>query len=212
MTKRRLKKFVLPTVYLITISVIFVGAILIGGSLKSVLSDGTEYDYVTNALTNDVQPVIKLENDKIIKPFANANVRVSKYFYNKDDEESKQKQSLIYYENTYMQNTGMLYIADEEFEVISVLDGKIKNIKEDAILGIIVEIEHNEKVSTIYQSLGKVNLKIGDSVKQGDVIGFSGKNQLENVTPNCLLFEIYQNGNLLNPEEFYEMNLEALFN
>jgi len=210
MTKRKLRGFVLPTIYTIAITGIFLSAILIANSLKTVLSDTAEYQYVTSAIVTNIQPVARIENDKIIKPFSNDKVAISKHYYNKDDDASKQQKALIYYENTYMQNSGVLYTSDEEFEIVAVLDGIIKNIKEDEILGTIVEIEHNEKLTTIYQSLSKANVKIGDTVKQGTVIGISGANLLENEKDNCLLFEVYKNGMLINPEEFYNLKIEAL--
>ena len=48
------------------------------------------------------------------------------------------------------------------------------------------------------------------NVKTGDIIGTSGSNKLENEKQNCLLFEVYLNGNLVNPIDFFEMKLEDL--
>ena len=40
--------------------------------------------------------------------------------------------------------------------------------------------------------------------KQGDVIATSGANKLNNTNKNCLLFEVYQKGQLVNPEKMFE--------
>ena len=106
-----------------------------------------------------------------------------------------------------MPNTGILYSSDKEFNIISSLDGKVSNVKEDEILGNIIEIEHSNNIVTIYQSVKNVNVKVGDIVKQGDLIALSGSNKLENEKENCLHFEVYQNGALINPENFYTLDL-----
>ena len=107
-----------------------------------------------------------------------------------------------------MPNTGVLYSSDTEFEIVSILDGRVTSIKQDDILGNIIEIEHSNNIVTIYQSVKNVNVKIGDIVKQGDLIALSGPNKLENEKDNCLHFEVYKEGNLTNPEEFIETKTE----
>jgi len=99
------------------------------------------------------------------------------------------------------------YSSDKEFNIVSQLDGKITSIKEDEILGNIVEIEHSDNIVTIYQSIKNVKVKIGDKVKQGDIIALSGSNKLENEKENCLHFEVYKEGTLINPENFYNLEL-----
>ena len=72
-----------------------------------------------------------------------------------------------------------------------------------------VEIEHNPNLRTIYYSLGEVNVKVGEVLNQGDLIGVSGENNITDSSSN-LLFEVYYNGTLLNPEEFYSMDITTL--
>lgn len=185
---------------------VFLSVITISNFLNAA-EDSTNYTYVMKALVEDVTPVIQTTNKEIKKPFTSESVKVSKYFYKKDDDAKKQEQSLIYYENTYMQNTGLLYASKEEFEVIAVLDGKVANIKEDNILGMVVEIEHDSSLTTVYQSLGKLNVSVGQTIKQGDVIGVSGSNNLEKEAEYSLHFEVIYNGSLMNPEEFFELKI-----
>ena len=63
---------------------------------------------------------------------------------------------------------------------------------------------------TKYYSLKDVNVIIGSTVKQGDIIAKSGKNNISSDSENMLLFEVENNGINLNPENFYQMNLEDL--
>lgn len=202
MTKKRLKEWVIPTLGLI----VLIGALLLYYLLSNLLNINLvpEDTYFTNILidTNSTMKVNNIIDSTIINPYTSKNVSISKYYYNKDDEETRQQQSLIKYDNIYMPNTGILYSSDEEFEIISILDGKVSSIKTDDILGNIIEIEHNNNVVTIYQSVKDVKVKEGDTIKQGDIIALSGSNKLEDEKNNCLHFEVYKDGSLINPLNF----------
>lgn len=210
MKTKRLRKFVLPTVYVMVIGVLFVSISILGNVLQSQM----EYDNMAvSALKDNVTPVIKNDDtpdSKIEKPFVSTNVAISKSFYDMTDEASKQQNSLVYYENTYLQNSGVLYSSQDAFEVLSSFDGTVTNVATDDILGNYVEITHNPNLKTIYYSLSDVVVKKDDVVISGDVIGKSGDNKLSGETENCLLFEVYHNGSAIDPEDFYNMNIEDL--
>lgn len=208
MTRRKLKDWVIPTLGIIVLS----GALLLYYILGNIVSHNlvTDDTLVTNPIINNTQEVqneVEETKKTIVKPFNSDTVIISKYYYNIQDEESRQQQSLIKYENIYMPNTGILYSSEQEFDCIAVLDGKVTSVKTDDILGNIVEIEHENNLISIYQSVKDVKVKVGDKVTQGDVIAISGPNKLENESPNCLHFETYKEGTLMNPEEFYNIEL-----
>ncbi len=218
MKKRKLKKFVLPTVYVMVMAVLFVSISFLGSSLKGKV----QYDnFSVDAIKDNVTPVISTPDNeekpnadaaflKIVKPFTSEKVVVSKSFYDMKDDETKQQQSLVYYEKTYLQNSGILYAADEAFEVQAVMDGTVTNVKDDEILGKVIEITHNTNLKTVYYSLSEVNLKKDDAVKGGTVIGKSGDNNLAGEKENCLLFEVYYNGKAMDPEDFYNTDVKEL--
>ena len=207
MTKKRLKDWVIPTLALFVAG----GTLFLYYMIGCILNDElVPEDIMFVNILKDNQETIEVQKEvtnTIVKPYTNESVSISKYFYSKEDEETRQQQSLIKYESIYMPNTGILYSSDKEFNVIAVLDGKVSSIKEDEILGNIIEIEHSNNIVTIYQSVKNVTVKIGDKVKQGDVLALSGPNKLENEKDNCLHFEVYQEGNLINPESFYNLDL-----
>ena len=207
MTKKRLKDWVIPTLALI----VAIGILVLYYMIGSILNDNlVPEDTMFINILNKQEETVEVQKEvvtKAIKPYTDENVTISKYYYSKEDDSTRQQQSLIKYENIYMPNTGVLYSSDKEFNVVSTLDGKISSIKEDKILGNIIEIEHINGIVTIYQSVKNVNVNIGDTVKQGDIIALSGPNKLENEKENCLHFEVYQNGNLINPENFYTLEL-----
>jgi len=123
--------------------------------------------------------------------------------------EENQQKALIYFQNTYMKNTGVLYNCDEAFPIVMVLDGTVLNVKKDEVLGNMIEIEHNTNLRTIYYSVDDIKVKAGDVLSQGEEIGVSGTNSISK-SKNNLLFEVYYNGTLINPEEFYQMDPSTL--
>lgn len=207
MTKKRLKDWVIPTLALI----VAIGVLVLYYMIGSILNDNlVPEDTMFINILNKQEETVEVQKEvvtKAIKPYTDENVTISKYYYSKEDDSTRQQQSLIKYENIYMPNTGILYSSDKEFSIVATLDGKIASIKEDKILGNIIEIEHTNGIVTIYQSIKNVNVNIGDTVKQGDIVALSGPNKLENEKENCLHFEVYQNGNLINPENFYTLEL-----
>ena len=90
------------------------------------------------------------------------------------------------------------------------MDGTVINIKEDDILGKVVEVQHNNDYITVYQSLSEVNVKKGDIISQGHVIGKSGINTLDKELGNHLHFELYIGGQVVNPMNY--LNKEVLSN
>ena len=203
---RKLRGYVLPTLYVIVLIVIF-GAVSL---VSSLLQINPNYLYSVDVLSSDVTPVLEEVDDSTIGyPYIGENVSIKTYFYDVDAPIEEQQKSLIYFENTYMKNTGVLYEAEEPFDCIAVLEGTVLNIKEDELLGNVVEIEHNSNLRTIYYSLDEISVEVGEVLKKGDLIGTSGKNNITTSTSN-LLFEVYYNGTLLNPLDFYNMNIKDL--
>ena len=210
MKTKRLKRFVLPTVYVMVIGVLFISISFLGNILQSKVEYG---NMAVSAIKDNVTPVGKTDNvveSKIERPYVSSNVSISKSFYDMTDDEAKQQNSLVYYENTYLQNSGVLYSSTSAFDVISAFDGKVTNVSKDEILGNFVEITHNPNLKTIYYSLSEVQVKKDDTVMSGDVLGKSGDNSLNGETENCLLFEVYHNGTAIDPEDFYNMSIEDL--
>lgn len=219
MKKRKLKKFVLPTFYIIILGVVSFGITMLSSKLlESQVRKENHYNYTMSVFneSDETEPTMdevptqeeKKEDQKVMLPFNNEKVKIAKYFYNSEDDSEKQQNSLIYYENTYMPNTGILYESDEIFDVLAVLQGTVKDIKEDEILGKVLTLESNN-VTTIYYTLGEIKVKVGDTVNMGDTIATSGISKIES-NKQTLLFEVYMNGVLTNPETLFEKNISEL--
>lgn len=210
MIKRKLKPWVIPTIYALVVAVVFTCLYILGNTINDGFQSPSKNNVKDVLIEEDIPVNKEIESTKILKPYNGENVTIANKFYEKDADEKTQQNSLIYYENIYMQNTGILYNSDKQFNVIAVLDGIVKNIKEDKILGNVIEIEHGTNLTAFYQSIDNIKVKVGDQVKQGDLIATSGANNIENTKDNCLHFQVYNQGQLLNPETFYTMNLNEL--
>ena len=90
-------------------------------------------------------------------------------------------------------------LENDSFDVVSILDGTIIDIKEDELLGKIVEIKHNNELVSSYTGLSIVNVQKGENITKGMKIGVSGTNKVNESLGNHLHFEIYQNGVNIDP-------------
>ena len=210
MKKYKLKK---PAVILLgSLSLIaFLGTMfVVEKSFFESAIDEREFDYVSQTIFEDDVPVINT-TPTIIRPYTNTNVKIVKDFYDYQADEEKQQNSIIYYESTYLQNSGISYGGVEEtFEVVAILDGTVTSVKEDNTLGKIVEVRHSNDMISVYQSLSEVTVKENDEIKQGTIIGKSGSSNISKELNNHLHFELIIKGQIVNPENYYDKKVDEL--
>lgn len=153
-------------------------------------------------------PVVK-ESDTIIgRPYTETKVSIVQSYYDYKANESEQTNSIIYYQDTYIQNCGISYSNDgEPFDVVSVLDGEVIEVKQDTLLGNIIKIKHSESVMSVYQSIGDINVAVGDNVVKGTVLATSSTSNIRSTLNNHLYFELLIDGINVNPEEYYDKSL-----
>lgn len=211
-TRLKLKRWATATIYLSLILIVFVSMVFISNKLDNYYGDSLNLSYILKDFIDNDTPVANIKNESITKPFDKENITTDIDFYDKDADEKSQQKSLILYENTYMPNTGILYTSEEQFDVLSTLDGKITKISKDELLGNVVEITHSNTLITTYYSIDNVKVKENQTIKQGEVIGTSGKNNISSTSDNMMLFEVSLNGNNIDPENYYQMKLEDLNN
>ena len=145
----------------------------------------------------------EIKQEQSLKSPVSENIGIVRYFYDKNDDIAKQEQSLILFEGVYRPNQGVDYSnKNEAFEVKAAIDGTITKKTNDPVLGWIVTITHDNKISTSYQALSKVNVEVNQIVKQGDTIGMSGENIYEADLKNHLHFILQKDGQILNPEKY----------
>lgn len=218
MKRRKLKKFVVPMMYVASIAML-IGSVycvekLVNNAMFKSDNDNEATEVILNNSDTDLDdknniPVVS--TDIVIgRPYTNASIKIVKNYYDYQAEATNQEESIIYYGNTYMQNSGVDYGMDAEFEVVSILDGTVMEVTEDDIMGNTVKIKHNNDLISVYQSLGSVDVKKDDTVVQGTIIGKSGEANVSPELGNHLHFELYHQGSVVNPENYYDKKLSEL--
>ena len=197
MKRYKLKKYVLPTT-LITLGLLTLVIGITTIPQNNSLSREEYLNYVSNTIISKDVAVINTTT-KIINPYTDQAVTVGKSFYDYQATSEEQEKSIVLYEDTYIQNSGVDFIYEQPFTVISVLDGTVTSVKEDDLLGKTIEITHDNDYISVYQSLSEVNVKKGDTITQGQVLGKSGTNKLDQNLGNHLHFELYIGGQIVNP-------------
>ena len=207
--ERRLKKGVVYALYSLAFITIVSSIYLIQSlSLSKRLDDNNVYVNKT-ILDNDI-PVVSVSN--IIKrPYTGENISIGINFYNSSATDTEQQQSLIYYENTYMPNSGVDYKSDSVFDVVAIMDGTVTKVTENTLLGKIIEVSHANNLVSVYQSLSSVKVKEGEVVIQGQIIASSGTSTLSKELGNHLHFELILNGVNINPENSYDKKISELY-
>mgnify|MGYP005792871469 FL=1 len=216
MKKRKLKGYVLPAIYFVVLGVMIVSITFLSQSLleKQKMND-EDYNYSTSVFEESENDPTNTEVDttteiKIVRPYTSDKVTVTKEFYNKDESVENQEKALIFYENTYMPNTGILYGSDEKFDVIAILNGTVKEIKEDEILGQMITIECDNKITAVYYTLGEIKVNEGDQITQNQVIATSGTSNIDSSKAESLLFETYIDGVLTNPNNLFDKSISEI--
>ena len=198
-----LKPFVIPALYSIFAIVVIVSLFL---SIE-IIDEKDSVTYVSGAILDEYVPMISIEEETILKPYTDETVSISKNYYDYQSSEEEQTNSILYHENTYIQNTGVNYQSENTFDVISILGGEVIEVEEKELLGKSVTIRHDNELISVYQSLSDVTVKKGEKVTTGQVIGKSGSCDLIKEAKNNLHFELYVNGTIADPENYYNKKL-----
>lgn len=211
MKERNLKKHVKSFMYgsaalTLVLSIFFIGQI----NNNKEKEKEKEPNYVTNTVIEDVVPVITEENEKIGKPYGDQTVKMVRSYYDYKGEANNQVSSIVYYENTYIQNSGVDYSGTATFDVASIADGTVTKVTDDKLMGKIIEIRHNNDLISIYQSLSEVVVKKDDSIKKGQIIGKSGTSTISSELKDHLHLEVSYKGEMINPETIYEKTFDEL--
>lgn len=205
---RRLKKSVVYSLYGISFTLLLGGVILLGIASKQSISP--VYDYVSKSIFDYEEVKVVNAEDKLIRPYTDNTVKIVKEYYDYKGEETSQENSLIYYENTYIQSSGVSYSNGNSFEVVSVLEGTVREVKEDAMLGNSITIEHADGVVSVYQSVSNITVKEGDIINAGFVIATSSTSNISPDLDNHLYFELIVDGLAVNPENYYDKKVSEL--
>jgi hypothetical protein len=100
---------------------------------------------------------------------------------------------------------GMDFTAPSGTDVFATGNGIVKDLGRDGGYGNIVLIDHGYGYESLYGHLVRTNVKIGQMIKRGDVIGFVGSTGAS-VGPH-LHYEVTKNGQKVNPQNYFFIDL-----
>ncbi len=207
--KRQLKKSVVYGLYGLSFTLLVGGIALLGFSVKDLNKQDTSY--VSKGILDYEEKVPVVSDEvKITRPYIDAEVKISKNFYDYLAESQEQEQSLIYYEGTYMPSSGVSYSKGDVFDVVAILDGTVKDVKEDTTLGNVITIEHENGIISVYQSVGEIAIKVNETVSKGQVIAKSATSNISTDLGNHLYFELIIDGICVDPENYYDKSINEI--
>ena len=196
--ERKEISLVVPTIYLV---ILFIITIIVYFTTKSFDNNEVNLDnitYVSNGIFNRSIPIVNIPD--IIKSPVSDDVSIVRFFYDSGSDLDRKEKSIVFYENTYMPNTGIDYAREATFDVLSIYDGTVIDINDDELLGKTVKIMHNNELISVYQGIDNILVSKGDMVFTGSKIATSGKSKLNKDLGESLHLEIYKSGTYINPE------------
>ena len=208
--KDNIKELIGPIVFICGVTAIIILLLTVQKSLNRVTKNKEDFTYVSKIILPDTIPVVSTSEELIGLPYSNESVKQVRNFYDYTKDSEDQKNSLIFYDNTYIQNSGLDYSGNEPFDAVSILDGTVTSVKEDQMLGNIVEVKHSNELISVYQSLSEVKVKKDQKITKGEVIGTSGTNNISSSLDNHLHFELYYKGQVVNTNDYYNKALKDL--
>lgn len=205
-TKRRVmwkqlltKKWFFPAVYLTVVALVLGGVWLVQGNVsKEVNKNMPSIDTIL--------PVEKPSTEEtMVQPVtAKSEAIVTKKFYDEKLSSKDKELALVNYQGTFYRNTGIDFARKDgkSFDVVAVMSGTVTRVENNPVVGLQVEVKHENGLVTIYQSLASASVKFGQAVNLGDVLGKAGTNKFEQADGNHLHFEVRKNNQPQNPDQF----------
>ncbi|MBN8235014.1 M23 family metallopeptidase [Halobacillus kuroshimensis] len=205
------KKWLYPALYLSVAALVLVGVFWYQQSANDVenqIADQQKSQSQDEFLVNeDGESVPVMDHQENLQmPVADEKTAsIVTKFYDYEASEQDQESALVLYNNKYYQSEGVDITREdgEAFEVTAALSGTVTEVKEDPLYGNVIEVQHDENLSTVYASLESVDVLAGSDIAQGDVIGSAGRNSFGQASGVHVHFEVRNDGQPVNPEAFF---------
>lgn len=107
---------------------------------------------------------------------------------------------------TYRMHTGMDFTAPIGTDIYCTGDGVVKKVEKSARgYGNHVIVDHGYGYETVYAHMSQMNVRKGQKVKRGDILGSVGNSGTS--TGPHLHYEVHKNSNKINPVNYYYNDL-----
>ena len=104
-------------------------------------------------------------------------------------------------------HNGMDFSAPSNTEIFATGNATVKKARRTSGFGNLIVLDHGFGYETYYAHLSEFNVKPGQKVKRGEIIGYVGNSGLS--TAPHLHYEVHKNGKVVNPINFYHGDLTA---
>lgn len=208
------KRWVFPAVYLLSAAVLISVIFWLQAGNETAQDELVEETNELTGMSHD-EPAMEVNQalENVSMPVANEDeVNIVTQYFDAMASIEEQEAALIVDENKYHPNMGIDIAMNDgsEFEVLAALSGEVVTARQDSLLGNVIEVEHEDGIITVYQSVKDLGVKVGDTVKQGDVLATSGTSQINKEAKNHVHFEIRKNSTALNPLDFFGQPFTSL--
>ena len=105
--------------------------------------------------------------------------------------------------NASSNHFGVDLVSDANSRISAVLDGSVIFSGWTLETGYVIYIQHDANIVSVYKHNAELLKNVGDKVDAGEVIAIIG-NSGELSTGPHLHFELWHNGNALNPEQYID--------
>jgi stage II sporulation protein Q len=212
------KKWAFPAIYIGTAAIILAFVMWYQGSVMNTVSNLTNVPdgvAVTTPQDGTTSPETEPQGDGSVPVTGSVQqlawpvgkevqYEMGMSFFDEQASKDEQQKAMVKFNTTFYPHTGIdLKSTDgKSFDVVAALAGKVVKVENDPLVGRLVEVEHADKMVTVYQSLENVTVKPGDEVTQGQVLGSAGRNQYEKDAGVHLHFEVRVDNKPVNPEQY----------
>ncbi|MGN1387197.1 MAG: peptidoglycan DD-metalloendopeptidase family protein [Bacillus sp. (in: firmicutes)] len=200
------KRWALPAIYLASAAILLIAVLWFQNSNEDTADSGDIQVQNHGSSSNNEESIevgSKMEN--VMLPVDDVDsVVVKTDFYDKNGSKESQEKALIFYNNKYHMNRGVdLAMEDgKPFEVVAALSGTVAKVEDDALLGNTIVIEHQNGITTHYQSVTDIAVEVGAEVVKGQVLAKAGKSALNEEAGNHVHFEIRKDNTAVNPNKY----------
>ncbi len=106
----------------------------------------------------------------------------------------------------YKYNPALIISGEVGGEVLAAAEGEILSIKEDAQTGTTITVDLGNGYEAVYGQLKEVQVKEGERINQGDLLGYLSEPTKYYSVEGCnLYFQLLKDGESLNPLEYLDI-------
>ena len=172
---------------------------------KITVADKINIDYSSISQLEQEMIEVKQEYNRTVNVMELGDVTNVKYPLNCDTEIVNNYGEIIdpVGKKDIIEHSGIDLRADSGTEVLALFDGVINTTGYGPLGGYYISVYHGSDIVSYYCHLSQINCKVGDKVKQYDVIGLSGDSGEETKVP-LLHLGLYYKSNRMDPTVLFE--------